>query len=170
MAGWRLLEKFHRLFGFFSRVSSQLAPEAHLKQAADPEPISEDERLSRYVTNKDHLNAARDRLHFRAFLPSSKRQEVSIIRTEQLTEEKVWEIGDRVVAEPAGRIILARGDVMARQVGESHVDDWRLTVVPDEPPPRHALIGGWPPAEESEIRKLLAQQLRAAATLRLKPL
>lgn len=105
-----------------------------------------------------------NQLKFRAFLPSQKDDELSIMRTDDLAEPDVWVLGD-TIAVPSGRTIYARGDFLAPDVRASFVNPWRLTVRPDGQPPRHALIEGWPPAAETEIRKSLAQQLRAKARL-----
>lgn len=91
------------------------------------------------------------------------------MRTDSLSEPEVWALGDAEVAAPAGRTIFARGDFLAPDVRDCLVDDWRLNVAPDEPPRRHALIRGWPPVGQSEIRKSLAQQLGARATLQVRP-
>jgi hypothetical protein len=122
------------------------------------------------VTDPEHVRLKKNELHFRAFLPSSKSSELSIMRTETLSESDVWRFGDTAVAEASGRRIVARGDFLAPHVRESFAEPWRLKVVVDEPPARHALVQGWPPPGESEIRKSLAQQLRARATLRVRPL
>ena len=91
------------------------------------------------------------------------------MRTHDLDEAGVWTLGD-AVAVPAGRTVYARGDFLAPDVRASFVDSWRLTVRPDDDPPRHALIEGWPRHEESpEIRKSLAQQLRAKSALTVRP-
>ena len=162
MAAWRLSARFLRLFGFYLPDCTHGAP------VAEPAPISDDERLSRYVTNEDHFNVTRNQVHFRAFLPPSKENELSIMRTAMLSEDEVWALGT-AIAKKSGRTVFARGDFLAPHVRESAVDQWRLTVCPDEPPVRHALIRGWPPAVETEIRKSLAQQLRANAQLRVPP-
>ena len=163
MAGCRLWEKFLRHFGFFSPAST---PNERIGERA---PISDSERLSRYVTNEGHFNVSKDQVHFRAFLPSPKDDELSIMRTDSLGEPQVWTLGVTAVGEPSGRTILARADFFAPDVRGSFIEAWRLTVIPDEPPLRHALIKGWPPREQTEIRKSLAQQLRAKARLQVRP-
>lgn len=91
------------------------------------------------------------------------------MRTHDLDEDGVWILGDAVAA-PTSRTVYARGDFLAPDVRASFVDSWRLSVRPDDDPPRHALIEGWPPHEESpEIRKSLAQQLRAKSALTVRP-
>ena len=90
------------------------------------------------------------------------------MRTHVMSEPDVWVLGQQL-ANQSGRLVFARADFTAPQVRDAFVDPWRLSVVPDEPPVRHASIRGWPPAAESVIRKLLAQQLRAAGTSHGRP-
>ena len=162
MVGRRLLESFLRLCGFSWRAFSRA------EGVTLPAPISDLECLSRYITDQGHFNAPKETIHFRAFLPKRQDQDLSIMRTDQLTEAAVWTLGDQEVGEPSGRAISARGDFVAPSVREAVVDPWALTVEPSEPPVRHALIVGWPPGEEAEIRKSLAQQLRAKAKLHVR--
>jgi hypothetical protein len=162
MARCRLLEKFRRLFRFSSTASTQE------NTAAEPAPISDTERLSRYITNKGEFSVTKNEVGFRAFLPASKDVELSIMRTEHLSEAEVWAHADTFIAQPSGRTIYARGDFLAPDVRASIIEPWRLDVQPDDDPPRHALIVGWPPATELEIRKSLAQQVRAKARLHVR--
>lgn len=74
------------------------------------------------------------------------------MRTTSLQEKKVWSIGDWWVAPTRGRDILARGDVVAAELVP-----FALTLAPDEPPPRHVNLGGWP--VQKEARKSVAQRL-----------
>ena len=107
-------------------------------------------------------------MDFRQFLPPKKGQdceEVSIMRTEALAEQAVWDLGQKTAAGATGRLVRARGDFEAPAARDSQAGAWQLDVRPDIPPPRHALVVGWPPIEESEVRKSLAQQLRRGARL-----
>ena len=74
------------------------------------------------------------------------------MRTTSLQEKKVWSIGDWWVAPTRGQNILARGDVVTAELAR-----FGLVVAPDEPPPRHANVGGWP--TQKEARKSVAQRL-----------
>lgn len=157
---------FLRLFGFSSPASTPSIAEPALTRTIDP--LTDSERLSRYVTSKDHFSVVKNEVHFRAFLPRRNDGELSIMRTKDLDEAGVWTLGDAVAA-PAQRTVYARGDFLAPDVRASFVDRWHLSVRLDEAPPRHALIEGWPPQTETEIRKLLAVQLRAKAALIIRP-
>lgn len=169
MGARHLLARFLRLFGFSSAASTASpVPIVEPVAIAEPSPITDTERLSRYVMNEDDFSVTRSEVKFRAFLPHRRDNELSIMRTEALEEPDVWALG-AAVALASGRTVYARGDFLAPHVRASFVDPWRLSVRPDEPPPRHALIEGWPAATEPEIRKSLAQQLRANAQLRVRP-
>lgn len=87
------------------------------------------------------------------------------MRTDGLPEEAIWNLGEAVVGAVSGRLIRARGDVVARHIRASRLGVWSLEIGPDVPPPRHARVIGWPPVAERDVRKNLAQQLRAEAKL-----
>jgi len=68
-----------------------------------------------------------------------------------------------MITATSGRPVIARGDFTATQVSTVALPGFSpLTVKPDEPPPRHALLLDWPPIH-AEARKSYAQQLRALA-------
>ncbi len=75
-----------------------------------------------------------------------------------LNEDQIWHLARVFVSNPTGRTLYARADIPALAVYELS-----LNINPDEPPPRHASIVGWPP--EKHARMSLAQQLAASATL-----
>ena len=161
--------RFLRRFGFSLGGSTPSVSVAESGAAPPIAPLTDTERLSRYVTTRDHFSVAKNEVHFRAFLPPNRNRELSIMRTHDLEEAGVWILGDAVAA-PTNRTVYARGDFLAPDVRDSFVDSWRLSVRPDDDPPRHALIEGWPSHEVSpEIRKSLAQQLRARSTLTVRP-
>jgi hypothetical protein len=124
--------------------------------------IGPTEPLTRFIVDADHFNASRSQVKYRAFWPRPSEQELSIMRIDGLQPDDVWSLGDTIVA--AGRTILARADFVLAAVRNARANHTSLDVIPDEPPPRHALIVGWP-REEREIRKSLAQQVASAARL-----
>jgi hypothetical protein len=160
MAVYSLLKSFLKRFGFF--LEGSIPPNS----ADDLVPISDVERLSRYVTDLDHYKSGKNEIHWRAFLPSAKEpEELSIMRTEALHEHEVWALGDEAVAAPANRAIYARGDFKRPDVIAISVEGFGnpLYVNPTKAPERHALILGWPPLDP-DARKSFAQQLRKRAT------
>ena len=65
------------------------------------------------------------------------------------------------MAAPLGRPLYGRGDLSVSSVLATG-----LTVDPDDNPPRHAGIVGWPETKDARIS--LAQRLAASALLRLR--
>lgn len=125
--------------------------------------ISDGERLSRLIHHHSDFTASTGHVDYRLFLPPAKgtfSQELSVARSEGLTEEEAWELADEMRIGAIGR-----ADFLAGNVAVPGAADSQLRVVPDEPPRRHAIVIGWPPVEERERRKQAAQQLR----LRIRP-
>lgn len=89
------------------------------------------------------------------------RGQVSVFRVDQLTESAIWEIGSDI-ARNRERTLYARGDTKANEVRKAGLD-----ILPDEPPPRHANLVGWPKNDKSR-QKLIALEVAAVATLVLK--
>lgn len=86
--------------------------------------------------------------------------EVSVFRISTLPDADIWTIGDEV-SQQSGRTLRARADISV-----SVVYARELRVDPDEPPPRHASITGWPETESEQ--KLMAIELAANASLKVK--
>jgi len=79
---------------------------------------------------------------------------------------EVWENGQvNVIDRMQGQLRLhGLADIKV-----SEVQATSLTVDPDNTPPRHASIVGWPEGESNKSkRKLLAQELASKAKLRLR--
>ena len=162
MGVWSLVRRF------LIRSSFSLQSSTPPSAVGGPEPISDTERLTRYISEHDHYRptkAPQDRLHFRAFLPSrTEPDELSIARTDALPENEVWLLGERMITEVSGRPVIARGDFTAVDVRQVVLQGFPpLAVRPDEPPPRHALVFDWPSVNAPDARKSFAQQLRRAA-------
>ena len=96
-----------------------------------------------------------------AFLPPLNLR-LSVFRIDGLTLEEAWGIGQANVVPSPGQDLHGFADIKASAVYQSNLD-----VEPDNRPPRHADVVGWP--EEKSERKLIAQELAARATLRLRP-
>ena len=82
-------------------------------------PVSDSERLSRFIFDESAFTASTGRINFREFLPPKKgkhRDEFSVMRTEALAEDAIWTLGDETLAERNGRAIRARGDFDASVV------------------------------------------------------
>jgi hypothetical protein len=125
------------------------------------QPPADSEPLSRFIFPKNHFHRQTMRPKPDAFLPSGTPPQASVFRTIGLTSAEIWQIGLEI-GSVRGRTLRARADVFARAVL-----DTGLVVDPDDTPPRHANIIGWP--EEKHEQLMLATELAEAATLHIKP-
>lgn len=83
--------------------------------------------------------------------------ETSVFRISELLNTEIWDIGIKeVVKEEQGKSLIGRADVLT-----SIVTGNGLEVIPQEPPPRHANIAGWP--DEKSEQKQIAMELAAEA-------
>ena len=128
----------------------------------DSNSISPIEVVARYLLSSSHYSVNNARVKPRAFEPSPRDQCTSVFRIDELSENEIWEMGTRFVAEPSERRIHARADITV-----SNIINLNLSIRPDEPPIRHALITGW--SSEKHIRMAKAQELAAQASLNMKP-
>lgn len=118
-------------------------------------PIEEDEQLARFAVEKTYFRADNTVRH-NAFMPASDGT-VSVYRQDGLSEEQIQELGRIYVATPRNKPLLGRAVIRVREVLLR-----QLNVNEAEPPPRHAIIVGWPEAQEK--RKEKALELAASAT------
>ena len=125
--------------------------------------IAPDEQLSRFVLDRNHFTS--EHVKFRAFLPPKNQVVLSVSRTRHLEDAEIWALGDQHVASASRRTIQARADFGCAVLSEIKADEHCLAAVPDEPPPRHANVTGWPSIERKELQKVLAQQLAARTRL-----
>lgn len=121
--------------------------------------IDPDETLSRYLFSKNNYSSAKQIVHYTAFMPPPDRR-LSVFRISRLSEIEIWEIGANVGIQ-RGRKLLGRADIEALPVY-----DEGLSIEPDDIPPHHANIIGWP--EDDSAIKLAAIELAQKAQLRLK--
>ncbi len=118
------------------------------------EPVDLSETLSRFVLSRKWIRADSTVRHI-VFTPDQK-GDTSVFRISGITNNEIWDIGDREVAPKRNRPILGRADVIA-----SFVISKGLKVIPSEPPKRHADITDWP--EEKSEQKQIALELAAEA-------
>ena len=98
--------------------------------------VADDEQLARFLTSSSQYNLAGPKPS--AFLPSPKDRETSVFRLDPEGRDELWETGDTQVAS-SGRTCKGAAFVKANSVREIH-----LAVRSSEPPPKHAVIEGWP--------------------------
>jgi hypothetical protein len=117
-----------------------------------PDIVADGEDLARFLTSSSQFNAQMAKPA--AFLPSASDRETSVFRHGSEPRDALWMIGDTHVA--GSRTVHGAAIVKAGAVRSSS-----LEVVADEPPPRHAVINGWPWLDEDpELQK--AQQKERA--------
>ena len=138
-------------------------PEQSITQL--PSTVGSSESLARYLTQSNHIRRLDQTVSPRAFDPPHDLR-LSVYRTDGLSTEKVWEIGQVHVVErmTPPRNLYGMGSIKASAVRAVHLD-----VEPEEGPPRHACIFGWPDGPEGKPERMsLAQELAATATLVLR--
>ena len=117
--------------------------------------------LSRYLTSSNHFSPEKRLVKPNAFMPRANPEngqwETSVFRIYGLTDEEVWEIGESVVIV-SGKTLYGRAAIRVEDVEKAG-----LSVMPDDNPPRHANIIGWP--DEKSERKLFAERLVGSAQL-----
>ena len=128
--------------------------------------LGQSDPLTRFIIDKSKFSVENSRVKPRAFLPRRNterpqpRFELSVFQIKGLSELEIWRIGEQHVSSPAKRDLRARGDLL---VGD--FDRAGLTVDPDNEPPRHATVVGWP--EEKFRQQSVAQELAGKAQLKL---
>jgi hypothetical protein len=100
-----------------------------------PEIVADEEDLARFLTSSSYFNAKMVKLA--AFLPSARDHETSVFRHGSEPRETLWALGLEHAA--AGRTLHGAAIVKTRDVRAA-----LLEATADEPPPRHAVIRGWP--------------------------
>ncbi len=116
------------------------------------EPVDPSETLSRFVLKERYIRA-NNTVKPAAFEPN-KNGETSVFRISGITNNEIWDIGDREVAPKRNRPILGRADINTAIVISNE-----LKVIPSEPPKRHADITGWP--DERSKQKQIELELAA---------
>jgi hypothetical protein len=118
-----------------------------------PDIVADNEDLARFLTSSRLFNAQMPKPA--AFLPSASDRETSVFRHGSEPRDELWAIGD----EHVGRTIHGAAIVKAYDVKAALLD-----VLASEPPPRHAVLVGWPWLDDDpELQK--AQQKERAAQI-----
>ena len=131
------------------------------KKGSVTESITAQEALARFITSKRWYSREKNVVKPQAFMPP-RDLKLSVFRIDNLSEPEIWKIGFKKVIDKMNqpKNLHGRADIQALNIlGIS------LQINPDNIPPRHANIIGWP--ELKEERKSIAQELAAKASLRL---
>ena len=122
-----------------------------------PGPVSPEEPLARLLFSSNWYSPAKRLVKQAAFLPDRNRQ-LSVCRNGGMEFAELWRVGDK---DPSARTLHGAGIVKAGMVGETG-----LSVDPNNVPPRHAHIIGWPAQKDEQ--KSLALRLSSVAELVLR--
>ena len=124
----------------------------------EAEEIDRNDPLARFIFSRRHFSPSKKVVKAPAFIPGSDLQ-TSVFRIHELREREIRDIGENVGrTQNPPRSPRARGEI--KVVSVINVG---LGVLPDEPPPRHAEIVGWPrddKPQQLEMAKLLAAATR----------
>lgn len=149
---------FSNIFAGFARKEKALAYDG----------VGDNELLTRYLLFSDWFRERpAPRVRHEAFMPHPY-VELSVNRIDGVSEALIWDAGDAVATKQKKRI-YGRGDV-----NNSVVTGQNLKTVPDEPPPRHANIIGWPTLTgdkktDKHLQKVKALEIAGKAKLVLNP-
>ena len=128
-----------------------------------PPEIPPPETVARYLLQSNEFSLEKRCVKPTAFMPHRVRLDLSVFRIQGLESEEIWSIGKKYVATPRGKKLYGTGNIAV-----ANIQKHQLRVVPNEPPPRHVDILGWP--KEKDAQKLIALELSAEATLVLRTL
>jgi hypothetical protein len=125
------------------------------------EQVANEEKLARFLTSQSQFNSTMVKPS--AFLPEPNTWETSVFRCSGEQPEDLWAVGHKYAAQGRnlhGAAIFEAGSVRA----------FRLHVIADEPPPKHAAIRNWPqvrddPERQKAQHKELAILLASKASL-----
>lgn len=125
-----------------------------------PDIVDPHELLARFLTHRTQFSRQNKRVRTVAFMPPADLR-LSVFRVEGLDNNKIWQIGEKKVVSQSGKTLYGRAEIRAQLVEKTG-----LSIDPDNNPPRHANIIGWP-LEKNE-QKLIALELAKEATLELR--
>lgn len=127
-----------------------------------PSSLRGSESLARYLTQSNHFNLRTYSVRPKAFDPPPNLR-LSVFRIDGLSAQEIWTNGQINVINrmPQPRPLYGFANIKVLEVQATS-----LTVDPDDNPPRHASIVGWP--QDKSERILLTQELASKAKLVLR--
>ncbi len=127
-----------------------------------PSSLRGSESLARYLTQSNHFNLNTYSVRPRAFDPPPNLC-LSVFRIDSLSAQEIWTNGQINVIN---RMLQPHPLYGFANIKVSEVQATSLTVDPDDNPPRHASIMGWP--QDKSERILMTQELASKAKLVLR--
>lgn len=121
--------------------------------------VQQSEPIARFICSSSWYSKENSRVKSPAFMPHPDTLDLSVFRIQGLDNDEALEIGEAHVARP-DRTLHGFAKVLA-----STIYDQKLRLHPDNTPPRHADVTGWPISKSEQ--KLIAQQIAANAHLNL---
>lgn len=100
-------------------------------KTSSPQPIEDNEPLGRYLLSKNYFSRKNSRVKYSAFMPPADLQ-LSVFRTQGLTEGEIWTLGEKEVVEkaPTPKTLYGRAEIIS-----SYVKKVGLGLDPDNTPP-----------------------------------
>jgi len=116
--------------------------------------VASDERLSRYILQRNHIRKSDNTVKQDAFIPHPH-EDLSVTRHLDLDQEAIWSIGEEV-ARQTGKNLYGRAENLAA----TYLDQ-KLTVssAPITGNPNHANVSGWP--ADKPMQKMIAIEIAA---------
>ncbi|MCH7229060.1 hypothetical protein [Haloferula sp. A504] len=107
------------------------------------------EPLARYCTSSSWVAKSKGRVKYQAFMPAPD-DDTSVYRSEGMSDGELWAHADRYFVNAEGEPYRIHG---AAVVEASCVSEAGIQIIPDEGPPRHANLRGWPLDADLELQK-----------------
>jgi len=123
--------------------------------------VQKSEPIARFICSSSWYSKENSRVKSPAFMPHPDSLDLSVFRIQGLDNDEALKIGEEHVARP-GRTLHGFAKIHA-----STIYGQELNLRPDDIPPRHADVTGWPTSKSEQ--KLIAQQIAATAQLNLTP-
>jgi hypothetical protein len=126
------------------------------------QPVAEGEWLARYIVRKQHVRQD-GTVKPDPFIPF-KHVELSVTRHLALTEQQIWDIGDRVASQTHTQL-QGRADVQASAYIRQRL---RVVAAPEEHNPNHANVVDWP--SDKQAQKEIALEIVKHVRYKAKPI
>ena len=121
-------------------------------------PVSASEPLARFLVRSGQFSRTKDCVKPEAFAPPSDGR-LSVYRVFKLIASQIFDLAKK--SRP-GANVYGFAEILVFQVREVG-----LNIDPDNDPPRHATVTGWPDGKSARLS--LCQKLASKALLRLDP-
>ena len=121
------------------------------------QPVSDDEKLARFVFSKRHIRRPDMTVRPEVFRPRPG-EGLSVIRHDDLGESGLWTLG-RIMERGRRDSLHGRSDVLARVFVKNGLE---AAAAPNQMTPHHAEIRGWP--SDRSACMLIAQKVAAEAS------